>query len=132
MAALLPNVDFDFAAADAAATACRDLARRLDALLAARADGRAHATDGWSGGLLDAFTTVHGELVREGTDLHEHLLRTAADIEASADAAAAENARRERENERRLEEERRQRAAAAAAREEDGTSGWGPRPGGPR
>ncbi len=100
---LLPPVEFDFAAATDAIAACRDQAAKLDVLLQRRARAQRAATHEWQGRYRRDFDDVADALQREGHDLREQLLRTAAAIAEAAERAAGENARRHRENQRRIE-----------------------------
>lgn len=90
MAEHLPMLDFSFAAATDAAATCRVAADRLDALLDARADGAARLEAVWRGRLHDeVFATAGLALRREGADLRQDLLLTAAAIERAAEDAVA-------------------------------------------
>lgn len=100
---LLPPVEFDFAAATDAIAVCRDQAAKLDVLLQRRAQAGRAAAQEWQGRYRHDFDDVAAALQREGHDLREQLLRTAAAIAEAAEWAAAENARRHRENQRRIE-----------------------------
>lgn len=100
----LPEVGFDFGAADAAAEACREMAMLLGHLLDARTAAGGRAADGWEGRSREDFDSISGALRREGADLRHQLLVSAGAIEDAADDAADEQRRRTAENQRRREE----------------------------
>lgn len=101
---VLPPVEFDFVAAEAAAHACREMAARLELVLDERARAAEQARADWSGSARQDFDTVGAALRAEGGDLRAQLLATAGQIEAAAGDARAENRRRDDENARRREE----------------------------
>lgn len=100
----LPEVDFDFGAADEAAEACREMAMLLGNLLDARAAAGGRAVHGWEGRSRGDFDNISEALRREGADLRHQLLLSAGAIEDAADDAAEEQRRRMAENQRRREE----------------------------
>jgi hypothetical protein len=107
---VLPPVDFDFAAAEAAADACREMAERLDLVMAERPRAGETARAGWEGSARKDFDAISDALRSEGADLRTQLLSTASQIEAAAEDARAENRRRDEEDVRRREEAQRQEA----------------------
>lgn len=110
---VLPPVEFDFGAAEAAAEACREMADRLDLVLLERARAGETARAEWEGSASRDFDTISGALRSEGTDLRSQLLSTASQIDAAADDARAENGRRDEENVRRREEAQSEEAQGA-------------------
>lgn len=110
---VLPPVDFDFAAAEAAAGACREMAERLDLVMSERARAGEAARARWEGSARKDFDAISDVLRSEGTDLRTQLLSTASNIEASAEDARSENRRRDEENVLRRQEAQRQEAQRA-------------------
>jgi hypothetical protein len=90
----MQEIPFPAAAAAAAAAECRSLAKLIDEKMSAAALATVPLGPNWQGAYADDFKLAWPDTVMSGSDLIERLNRLAADIEAGAQAAAAENRRR--------------------------------------
>lgn len=94
------DVDFDHAAARAAADACRRAARVADASATTTGGARASAVEDWTGSYRDDFDIEEPVVLDELTDTRTELLTLATAIEEGATAATAEQTHRESERDR--------------------------------
>jgi uncharacterized protein YukE len=90
----LQPVQFDFGAAQSAATALREAADAVDRAARARTSQARDAERSWTGGQRRTFDTIESRLGTAASTLVRQLRRAADSLHDQAAAARAENARR--------------------------------------
>jgi uncharacterized protein YukE len=106
------DVRFDWQAASAASSACRQAANRMDGRTTRRGSAARRAQAGWTGEHAETFEGLLAGELEAGTSLATILRDTANAIDQAAGEARAEQQRRERiRAEMRAEEERRRQEA---------------------
>jgi len=121
------DVDFDHAAARAAADACRRAAGVADASATSTGAARGSAVEDWTGVHRDDFDIEEPVVLDELTDTRTELLTLATAIEDGATAATTEQAHRESERDRWWRELAAEQEADAPAPAPTG-GGGGPTP----